>query len=120
MDKKEHNKTRNFLGFSSSKRKSAYDKYTERSTRMLVDEITKNIKTAFIGALARFEDGFEQLFDNPAFLNRWKEVRTDILDLGNDQIELARQNIEENYHIESNKIHYTEFKLGKGKNNDSE
>ena len=55
-----------------------------------------------IGTLSRFEEGFGYLWNNgdppnnntqTYFLNLWEEIRTDILDHGNNQIRIALEDL---------------------------
>lgn len=103
---------------------SLYDKMrkaanynTERKNKMkeviakeqLEQLIEKRIKTVFIGALDRFEKKFGFLWgkdqerltsEEKKMLYLWKQVRTDILDHGHDQIKLLIQKELIEYHVQ--------------------
>lgn len=64
--------------------------------------IETRLKTVMIGTLSRFEEGFGYLWNNgdppnnkseAFFLNLWEEIRTDILDHGNNQIRIALEDL---------------------------
>ena len=89
-----------------NKRKAAQEKsemiYKESSKKRLMDNISKKFKTTMIGAIARYEAAFGELWgqdtDNPSEeqqeLRRvWEEVRTDILNNGNSQLRAALEEI---------------------------
>lgn len=69
------------------------DKHTE-------DLIHKRMQTIMIGALARFEENFAYLWNKDTahsqyFLDLWQKARQDILDYGNNQIRLAKKELEQ-------------------------
>ena len=60
----------------------------------------KRMKTIMIGALARFEENFDYLWneatsqsDKKYFLDLWQKTRQEILDYGNNQIRLAKKDL---------------------------
>lgn len=60
----------------------------------LIRNIEKRLKTTMIGALAKFEESFAYLWEEPS-INRekyedlWEDTRNEILNHGNKQIRLA-------------------------------
>lgn len=89
-----------------NKRKAAKEKseiiYKESSKKRLMDNISKKFKTTMIGAIARYEAAFGDLWgqdiDNPSKQQQelrrvWEEVRTDILNNGNSQLRAALEEI---------------------------
>jgi hypothetical protein len=81
--------------------------YEELSKKLLLDEITKRIKTTMIGSLDSIEKTFTSYFSSDDtrldFLEKFKEARKRILDLGNEQILKVKEELED-YLIE-NKSH---------------
>lgn len=77
--------------------------------------LRKKIETTMIGALARFEDGFGDIWgydtDNPSqeqIRNRiiWDRIRNDILDHGNNQL---RKGISELKGQKDDKVKYSYY-----------
>jgi hypothetical protein len=71
------------------------------SRRQIMEQIETRFKTIMIGALARFEKEFGNLWNNNEepnnnqeayFRDKWEDLRHDLLDHGNNQI---RQGLEE-------------------------
>ena len=71
------------------------------SRRQVVKQLETRFKTIMIGCLSRFEAEFGNLWNNELepsnskeayFREKWEELRSDILDHGNNQI---RQGLEE-------------------------
>lgn len=65
----------------------------------IYDLFEKRMRTIMIGALARFEENFDHLWnennkDTQYFLDLWQKARQDILDYGNNQIRLAEKDLE--------------------------
>ena len=67
-----------------------------------MDNMEKKVKTTMIGALASFEKEFGSLWGHDAeklsdeeqyWLDRWDDVRTEILNNGNNQIRAAMEEI---------------------------
>ena len=61
----------------------------------------KRMKTIMIGSLARFEENFDYLWnesknqsDKQYFLDLWQKTRQEILDYGNNQIRLAKKDLD--------------------------
>lgn len=77
--------------------------YLQESKDNLTDEISKKIKTTMIGAINAIEKNFEDKLNGEDpdfdFLKKFKEVRKSILDLGNEQILRAKNEIN-NYNVE--------------------
>lgn len=74
----------------------------ENSKGILVRSMETKIKTAFIGALSSFENHFGYLWghgeirltqEQEQWKEEWQLVRKEILDKGNDQIKLARSDL---------------------------
>jgi len=83
-------------------KKNNEDKYKENSKKRLMSVIEKKFKTTMIGALARVEDGFGSLWghgqrdltpEQQEFRKLWTEVRTDVLNNGNNQLRGALDEI---------------------------
>jgi hypothetical protein len=81
--------------------------YEELSKKLLLDEITKRIKTTMIGSLDSIEKTFTSYFSSDDtrldFLEKFKEARKRILDLGNEQILKVKEELED--YIVENKSH---------------
>ena len=80
----------------------------------LKEEIRKNITTTMIGALASIEDklGFlweERTPKSDEYYELFEQLRTEILDKGNDQIKLAIRNLDK-YEVEYRK-YFTQFRI---------
>jgi hypothetical protein len=75
------------------------------------DLFEKRMTTIMIGALARFEENFDYLWeDNKAnadyFLSLWQKARQEVLDYGNNQIRLAQKDLEKLYNQKHTKYKY--------------
>ena len=94
------------LEIQFSKRKKAQEKadflYKENSKRRLLSVVDKKFQTTMIGALARFEEAFGELWGNREkeltaeqlkFRQLWEQVRTEILNNGNNQRRAAQEEI---------------------------
>lgn len=83
--------------------------------------IEKRMKTIMIGSLARFEENFDYLWRNNSnstdeknaqakkyFLDLWQKTRQDILDYGNNQIRLAKKDLDykDDGKLYKHKYHY--------------
>ena len=87
--------------------------------------LRKKIETTMIGALARFEDGFGDIWgidnDNPTqeqlrYRIIWENIRNEILDHGNNQL---RKGISELRGTRDDKIKYSYYyKFNTNKEND--
>jgi len=87
--------------------------------------LRKTIETTMIGALARFEDGFGDIWgidsDNPTqeqlrYRIIWENIRNEILDHGNNQL---RKGISELRGTRDDKIKYSYYyKFNTNKEND--
>jgi len=80
------------------------DKYKEHSKKRLMTNIKRKFNTTMIGALAQFEEYFGEVwghglpFDKLSpkqaeYRKRWEEVRTNILNNGNNQARAADDEI---------------------------
>ena len=80
------------------------EKYKEHSKKRLMTNIKKKFNTTMIGALAQFEEYFGHLWGHGLPLDRlstqqveyrkkWEEVRTNILNNGNNQSRAADDEI---------------------------
>ncbi len=76
--------------------------YKENSKRRLLQVLDKKFQTTMIGALARFEEAFGELWghkdkeiteEQMEFRRIWEQVRTDILNNGNNQRRAAQEEI---------------------------
>lgn len=76
----------------------------EISKKILLDDISKKIKTTMIGSLDAIEKCFSTYFYDEKtkmdFLEKFRDARKRILDLGNEQILKIKDDIN-NYNIES-------------------
>lgn len=78
-------------------------KFKELSKKRLLQNVITKMKTVMIGSLARFEQEFGHLWgvgkkgpltqDEAEMALIWQKVRTEILDLGNNNIRAAEQEI---------------------------
>jgi hypothetical protein len=87
--------------------------YKENSKKRLLKNIEKKFKTTMIGALARFEEGFGDLWghgkreltsEELEFRKIWEDVRTEVLNNGNNQLRGAQDEIA-NYTMSWDKYH---------------
>ena len=78
-------------------------KFKEESKKLLLGDVTRKIKTTMIGSLDAIEQSFTAYFSDEnlklEFLEKFKETRKRILDLGNNQILKIQEDLE-NYEIE--------------------
>lgn len=99
--------------------KVSNQKWDEASARRLLQILEKKLQTSFIGAISQFENAFGYLWrhredeqdlspEEARFRQLWNEVRTTILNNGNNQIR-AIQNELTQYCITWNR-HQTTFK----------
>jgi len=108
-----------------NKRKAAQEKadqlYRENSKRRLLATLDKKFNTTMIGALARFEEEFGELWGHKSeditaeqakYRERWQAVRDAVLDNGNKQRRAAQEEIAQ-YTMSWNK-YKTEFIIKKG------
>ena len=81
----------------------------------LLNSIYRKFQTTMIGALARFEDNFGDLWDNDSeeanrFASIWEDTRNSILNNGNKQARSAINEITDyldgNIHKVKSKYHY--------------
>lgn len=92
------------------------ERFAEQSRKRLDKIISTKIRTAFVGALASFEEEFGvlwgsekeddgELTDNErAWKDIWESVRTEILNNGNTQLRAARNEIA-NHVVQWNRYH---------------
>jgi hypothetical protein len=100
---------------------------TKKDEDKLLDEVEKRFQTLMIGAISRVEKSFGYLWNHgnkpesetqEAFKQKWDNLRTELLNHGNNQIRLAINTIED-YLDGSNKFSYQyNFKIN-NKNNRS-
>jgi len=99
-------------------KKQNEEKYKDNSKRRLMANIGKKFQTTMIGAIAKFEDEFGYLWGNDKedeertqkeaiMFEKWQDVRTAILNNGNNQSRAAMDEMNQ-YTISWNKFH-TEF-----------
>lgn len=119
MEKINNTETKNLnhgqLKILSEQAKNAREKrYLEASKNRLEKIVETKIRTAFIGALAAFEEKFGSLWghdkdditpEQEEMYNIWEDARTQILNNGNNQIRAAKQEIE-NHVIKWNRYKY--------------
>lgn len=85
-------------------RKQNTEKYKEHSKKRLMLNLKKKFDTTMIGALVQFEDHFGRLWGHGLSLDQlsnqqiewrkiWEEVRTNILNNGNNQARAADDEI---------------------------
>jgi chloramphenicol O-acetyltransferase len=65
----------------------------------LMDILEKRMKTIMIGSLARFEENFDYLWEEDSkfqdkFYDLWQKTREEVLDYGNNQIRVAKKDME--------------------------
>lgn len=100
------------------RKKKTEEAHKENSKRRLLYNIERKFKTTMIGALDRFEKVFGFLWgnnhnnqltqDEEEMLDMWEDVRTQILDNGNNNMRAAQQEIAQytltfnNYTVTSN------------------
>lgn len=92
----------------------------------LLDEVEKRFQTLMIGAISRVEKSFGYLWNHGAdptndtqvaFREKWENLRTELLNHGNNQIRLAINAIED-YLDSSNKFSYQyNFKIKNNRSN---
>jgi hypothetical protein len=96
--------TKEISNLKSLYRKVNDEKYQANSKKKLSENITKKLKTTMIGALARFEENFGNLWgigknaekkteDELRWEKLWDLVRTEVLNNGNNQIRAAMEEI---------------------------
>jgi hypothetical protein len=90
---------------SNKMRQAKEERFAEQSRKRLDKIISTKIRTAFVGALASFEEEFGVLWGNEkeddseltdnerAWKEIWENVRTEILNNGNTQLRAARNEI---------------------------
>ena len=75
----------------------------EADREILSENVVKSIKTSFIGAIAAFETNFGHMWghgklritpEQQKLKDEWMKARKEILDKGNDQIKLARNEVD--------------------------
>ena len=86
-----------------------------QSRRQMIEQMEKRFKTTMIGALARFENEFGYLWNGDQepsdgqeayFRDKWEDLRSDLLDHGNDQMRNGIQDLNnylnkmEKYHLQ--------------------
>lgn len=91
----------------------------KRSRANLKNLIEKRMKTVMVGSLASFEEKFEQFWkpepgqkmtkEQELLQKLFQEVRSSILDKGNNQIRLLEKDLE-NFNVEAKKYHL-QFKV---------
>ena len=80
------------------------EKYKEYSKKRLIDNIKRKFNTTMIGALVQFEEQFGDLWghglpldqltaEQVRYRTKWEEVRTNILNNGNNQARAADDEI---------------------------
>lgn len=69
-------------------------KLEEESKKLLLSDVSKRIKTTMIGSLDSVEKILSPFFTDPDFLERFKDLRKRILDLGNEQIIRVEKDLE--------------------------
>ena len=77
--------------------------HEEESKKMILNDVSKKIKTTMVGSLDAIEKTFSSYFidDNIKydFSEKFREARKRILDLGNEQILKVKEDLD-NYNIE--------------------
>lgn len=67
----------------------------KKNNTNIINQIETRIKTTMIGSLAKFEEAFgEMLEQSDRYSDLWYDVRTKILNNGNNQIRLAKEELE--------------------------
>lgn len=85
-----------------NKRKNE-ENYKEMSKRKLINNVSLRLRTVMVGAIVRFENEFGFLWGHNKggpktpqqieLYNKWQKVRTEILDLGNNNIRDCERDI---------------------------
>jgi hypothetical protein len=90
----------------------------------IIKEIEKRLKTLMIGSIARFENSFGYLWNHDEepetenqklFLEKWENLRNDLLNHGNGQIRIALDQLSNFLHNKSRYRYNYNFSL----NNDN-
>jgi len=101
-------------------RKRNQEQYEQQSKERLIKNIEKKFQTTMIGALARFEDEFGDLWgmdkdrltpEEEKWEEKWKYVRNEVLNNGNNQLRACLDELS-NYTLSWNQYH-TEFLVRK-------
>lgn len=72
------------------------EKYRANSKKRLLANVSKKFRTTMIGALSAFEKRFKHLWEQyPELEELWLEARTEVLDIGNNNLRAAEQEISE-------------------------
>jgi hypothetical protein len=72
------------------------EKYRANSKKRLLINVSKKFRTTMVGALAAFEKKFKHLWEEyPELRQLWEEARTEVLDIGNNNLRAAEQEISE-------------------------
>ena len=105
-----------FVGFLQSKKKEdvVRESHIKRSRENLRKIVAKRIQTTMIGALAAIEEKFKEFWEpeegekmnkeQQNLYNLFQEIRSSILDNGNNQIRLLEKDIE-NFDVEARQYH---------------
>ncbi len=111
---------------SNKMKQAKEERFAEQSRKRLDKIISTKIRTAFVGALASFEEEFGVLWGNEkeddgeltdnerAWREIWENVRTEILNNGNTQLRAARNEIA-NHVVQWNRYHMNFIMVGENK-----
>lgn len=114
MKDKDYNFIKN-INFNKNT-EAAKELHGKESREKLENIITKRIKTTMIGAVAAVEESLKQFWDNGGeklteeqerIFNLFQEMRSKILDNGNNQIRLIEKDLD-NFNVEL-KIYHISF-----------
>lgn len=116
MDKLEDQMAR-VVASREPERIASQQRYDESSSNRLRSILEKKLQTSFIGALSQFETAFGDLWahrrdeselteDELYYRQKWNEVRTLILNNGNNQIRAIHNELTQ-YTITWNRFHLT-------------
>jgi hypothetical protein len=80
--------------------------YEERTSKQrLLKSLIKKIQTTMIGSIASIESYMNNYMDDPEFMDLFTQLREEILDKGNEQIRLLKNELRE-YTINWNRYEY--------------
>lgn len=90
----------------------------------LMQDIETRLKTTMIGSLARFEQSFAHLWEEPSrqqqeYLDLWEYTRNSILNNGNKQIRLALEDLSDALYKTYKTTHTYNFNKELGDDNEN-
>lgn len=102
-----------FMTMKQKSREASEAKYVDESRKRLDRIITQKLNTTFIGAISTFEKNFSFLWgagkkeseltdEEKHLLNIWQNVRTEVLNNGNNQLRALRNELQ-NHNVSWNR-----------------